>query len=333
MNDIQFNSANTRIRTYETQLLDKPQMERLITSKNAQEAYSILQETVYGDFIEEHSKVHDFEDVLLAELQRVYQNLYQLTPIKEVVDFFALKYDYQNLKVLVKSAYTKQDFSDLLVPIGTVALSSLKELVATRKSTYLPQVFVSCIQEVFDFIENYHEIQSIDIIFDNHYWQQLLEISRSKNYQLFEELVKRNIDIFNISTALRSQLMGRKRGFINAVLAEGGHLPQDEILEAITNSLDDFAAYLQQSPYQQLMTKSYEELSEKKTLNTFDLLKDNFVMAKLKEQKIVPFGPAAMIGYLYAKEIESKNLRIIMIGKINKIPDEKIRERVRDTYV
>ena len=61
--------------------------------------------------------------------------------------------------------------------------------------------------------------------------------------------------------------------------------------------------------------------------------KDNFLMAKLKEQKIVPFGPAAMIGYLYAKEIESKNLRIIyLIGKINKVPEEILRSRVRDTY-
>ena len=55
-------------------------------------------------------------------------------------------------------------------------------------------------------------------------------------------------------------------------------------------------------------------------------------MGKLKEQKIVPFGPAAMIGYLYAKEIESKNLRIILIGKINKVPEEILRSRVRDTY-
>ena len=55
-------------------------------------------------------------------------------------------------------------------------------------------------------------------------------------------------------------------------------------------------------------------------------------MGKLKEQKIVPFGPSAMIGYLYAKEIESKNLRIILIGKINKVPEETLRSRVRDTY-
>ena len=53
---------------------------------------------------------------------------------------------------------------------------------------------------------------------------------------------------------------------------------------------------------------------------------------KIERTKIVPFGPAAMIGYLYAKEIESKNLRIILIGKINKVPEEILRSRVRDTY-
>jgi len=91
-------------------------------------------------------------------------------------------------------------------------------------------------------------------------------------------------------------------------------------------------AYLQGTPYKELINHSYEELVEKKTLNTFDIRKDNFLMAKLKEHKIVPFGPSALAGYLYAKEIESKNLRILLIGKINKVPEEILRSRVRDSY-
>ena len=47
----------------------------------------------------------------------------------------------------------------------------------------------------------------------------------------------------------------------------------------------------------------------------------------------MPFGPSAMLGYLYAKESEIKNLRLIFIGKINKIPVEILRSRVRETYV
>ncbi|EPH94702.1 ATP synthase, subunit C [Enterococcus faecalis 13-SD-W-01] len=333
MKDIQFNAVNTRIRTYEGRLLSKQFYERMFAAKEAEEIYQILQETAYGDFIDETTKVHDFEEVLIAELKRTYDTLYEITPDRSIIDLFTVKYDYQNLKVLVKAAYTKKDLSDLLVPIGSLPLKILKELVNVRHSEEASEQMNACIEEVFQYIEDYHESQSIDIIFDNYYWEQQSAAAKKENRQEIQQLIQRNIDIFNISTALRSHLMGRKKGFISAVLADGGNLPAEEILSAITASLDEFVEYLRQTRYQNLINKSYEEITTKKTLNDFDLLKDNFLMARFKEQKIVPFGPAAVLGYINAKEMEIKNLRILLIGKINKIPEEILRKRVRDSYV
>lgn len=332
MEDIQFNTGNARIRTYEAQLLGKNRLERMLFSNSAKEAYSLLQETVYGDFIEENDRVHDFEEVLIAELKRVYETMYQLTPDKTIVDLFALRYDYQNLKVLVKSAYMKKDFSDFLVPIGTVSLQVLQDLVNTRKSELVQQPMVDCVQEVFSYMENYHEIQSLDIIFDNHYMQHLAFIGSNHTDQLIKQMVVRQIDLYNISAVLRSYAMQRKRGFIRAVMAEGGSLPEEKILETLSASLETFVDYVRNSQYQRLIESSYEEWQEKKTLNTFDLRKDNFLTEKLKEQKIVPFGPSAMLGYIYAKEIESKNLRIILVGKINNVSEDVLKDRMRESY-
>ena len=44
-------------------------------------------------------------------------------------------------------------------------------------------------------------------------------------------------------------------------------------------------------------------------------------------------GPEPVIAYLLAKENEIKIIRIIMVGKINRLPTEEIRERLRDVYV
>ncbi len=52
------------------------------SAASAEEIYGMLQETVYGDFINEDDRVHDFEQVLMAELKRVYETMYQLTPEK-----------------------------------------------------------------------------------------------------------------------------------------------------------------------------------------------------------------------------------------------------------
>ncbi len=67
MDDIQFSSANVRIRTYESRLLTKNTFDRMMAAKEAEDSYSILQETTYGDFIEDEDEVRDFEQVLIAE--------------------------------------------------------------------------------------------------------------------------------------------------------------------------------------------------------------------------------------------------------------------------
>ena len=40
-----------------------------------------------------------------------------------------------------------------------------------------------------------------------------------------------------------------------------------------------------------------------------------------------------VIAYIYAKETEIKVVRIIMVGKLNNMAGEVIRERLRDIYV
>lgn len=333
MKDIQYSSANVRIRTYEGRLLDRSVFDRLLSVERASDLYSILLETPYGDFIDEKTSKHDFEEVLLLEEKRTFDLAYELAPLKAVVDIFTLKYDYHNLKVLVKSWYTKEDLSDLLLPFGAFDRNLLKELVQTRTHKEAPQVLIDCLEEVFSYIEDYEEVQGIDIIFDNYYWRHFLEVAEASKEADFIELAQRMIDLFNLSTILRSYMMGRKKGFMNAVVAEGGTLPTEQLVSHIQRSLADFGAYLKSTPYGSVSDVVIEGLKTTGTLNHFDMLKDDFTMRYFKEKKMIPFGPSAILGYLYAKETEIKNLRMIFIGKVNKVPVEKLRSRVRDSYV
>ncbi|MDN6639210.1 MAG: V-type ATP synthase subunit C [Tetragenococcus sp.] len=333
MDDIQFSTANVRIRTYESRLLTQNTFDRMLATSEPEEAYSILQETTYGDFIEDNNDVRDFEKALIAEKKRTFDMIYNITPVKSIVDLIALQYDYQNLKVLVKQDYTQEDFSEYLVPMGSVSLPVLKNLVNLRQSDQVDPIMNQCIQAVFQYIEDYEEIQAVDIIFDNYYWDHMVELSHSENSTIIERLVQRNIDVFNISTILRSYLMGQKKGFITAVLQKGGTLDPQKMADEISSSLENFMNYMEQTSYEPLLADSYDEITQEKKLTGLDLNKDNFLMRRLKEEKMVPFGPQAILGYLFAKEVEIKNLRMILVGKINRIPEETLQGRVRESYV
>ena len=63
-----------------------------------------------------------------------------------------------------------------------------------------------------------------------------------------------------------------------------------------------------------------------------DLETDNAFINRIKDAKLEVFGPLPIIAYLYAKENEVKNLRLILVGKENNLPISAIRERMRMNY-
>ena len=56
-------------------------------------------------------------------------------------------------------------------------------------------------------------------------------------------------------------------------------------------------------------------------------------MDLIKSQKSNPFTVAPIFSYILAKQNELKAVQIILSGKKNNLPDELIRERIRDLYV
>lgn len=53
----------------------------------------------------------------------------------------------------------------------------------------------------------------------------------------------------------------------------------------------------------------------------------------IQPQKYNPFSVGPLVAYVLARENEIKTVRIILSGKQNGLPEESIRERVREMYV
>lgn len=127
MDSMVFTQVIPRIRVLETKLLDKTKLERIIDSSSGEEALKILGETEYSNVMGNVKRIEDYEEILSSELKRVYKLLYEISPIRSVVDVMSIKYDYHNIKVLIKEKILNKDFSNMLVPVGKVDISKLKK--------------------------------------------------------------------------------------------------------------------------------------------------------------------------------------------------------------
>ena len=71
----------------------------------------------------------------------------------------------------------------------------------------------------------------------------------------------------------------------------------------------------------------------KQSLSAFERWCDNLMIQRIRPQLYNAFGIGPLAAYILARESEIKSVRIVLSGKKNHLPDQSIRERVRETYV
>lgn len=332
MDVMKFTQAVSRIWVLETKLLDKPKVERMIEAQSASEALRILNETEYSNVSANIKRPEDYEEILTAELKRVYDLVYEISPIKEVVKIMSLKYDYHNIKVLLKGKVLGKDFSSMLIKLGNIDLQEIKRKIDGDNLKSLNGTLGKGVQEAMKVFEETKDPQKIDIIIDKYMYKELVEIKNSLNYKFIDNLVKAMIDSTNIRTLLRIKKQKKGRDFASEVIVDGGAIESSKLIALLNESPENIMSKLQSTIYSDLVKEGFEGYIATESASLLEKLSDNYIMDLMKDSKLVTFGPEKILSYIYAKETEIKIIRIIMVGKLNNIAEEVIRERLRDIY-
>lgn len=333
MNRMDFSQAVIRIKVLEKRLLTRARLERMADAENLEEVMKILGETEYQQHLGNLKRVEDYEQVLALEMKRVYHLMDELTGEKVIKDLLAMKYDYHNLKVLVKEKISGKPLSHLLVPYGVRDMGKVKTALATGDYRELEEPIREALLQVLSDYEKTEDPQRIDILLDRFYYEHLGQIAKETKIPLFEEYVKNLVDFANVRTLIRVKKMDKDLKFLEEVLLPGGNIERETLLYAIHDSLDTIMVKLKNEKLAKPILLGLEAFRKTGRLSEFEKIADNELMNLNKGSKNVIFGPEPLFSYLHAKEAEVKALRIIMVSKINKLSPETIRERLRDLYV
>ncbi|KEH99620.1 V-type ATP synthase subunit C [Clostridium botulinum] len=333
MNNITYVQAVPRIRAVENKLLDKAKIQRLLDSTSASEAFKVLKETSYGLIMGEIKRPEDYEIVLNKELKKLYFFMYEISPQKDLIDIMCIKYDYHNIKVLLKSKILQKDFKEILMPIGTINVNNLTNWILNEEYKELPELMKESIKKsMYEFKED-NDPQKIDTIIDKYlYMDMLMRAKRLDNCYILKFL-KINIDLANIRTLVRVKKQNKSRKFLENVLIDGGSIQLEELLDIYNLNIESISSKIQYTDYVDVIRVGIEEYIKTENLKVFERLCDNFIMNFIKDAKYISFGPEPLISYILAKENEIKIIRIIMVGKLNNIDPQVIKERLREIYV
>lgn len=333
MDKMDFIQAVTRTRVLEKRLLSGVRIDRMVEARDAEEALKILGETEYGSVVANISRPEDYEKALTAELERVFKLMREVSGKQIIVDLKALKYDYHNLKVMVKEKELDQDLSHLYIPIGITDFSKVKSAYIAGNLRNVEGEIREAIEGVtLDYATN-ADPQRIDMVLDRYYFNHLYKLAKETGIKLFIEYVEDTIDFTNIKTLIRLKRQGKDVGFLKEALLPHGKIDEDAILLSLNESIDTIINKFKNYRIGPGLKTGLERYEETNKLSDMEKAVDNYLMNMNKSSKNVIFGPEPIFSYLIAKEAEIKVVRIIMVSKLNKLSPDAIKERLRDLYV
>ena len=334
--------ANGIIKKLEKGLLNKDILDRMIKSSDAVSALKILTESDLNDYSFDLNNPADFEHSLNQELLHTYdiiKNISKVSTFNFLYFTFASKYDFHNIKILIKSKYLKKDISnELFSPIGTIDIEKLNLAIKDEKYEDIPNSFEFLIKKTFSEYSKFKDPEIIDFILDKERYimifNKIKEVEIIETEELFlRRFIKINIDLNNIISCIRAKIRGERKSFAKEFIIPEGDFKIENIVEIYDSPLSSWFEKLIHTDYKDIVELGVNYFQKNNSLMELEKLRDNFILNFSKIGKYVTFGIEPLVGFITAKENDIKNIRIILSGKLNKLSPDQIKERVRDTYV
>jgi len=162
-----------RIRALETRLLTPGQIERMANAYDFEAAFGVLSETVYSEILPRLKSSFDFEDLCQLELLSLKNLMDRIAPENEILKVFFRKYDYLNLKILLRSLLVKAEDITIYSKVGTIPFEKLKTYVFEGLRDLDEKEIIEAIDAAKANYEQDKDPANLDIFLDKHYFSYL----------------------------------------------------------------------------------------------------------------------------------------------------------------
>lgn len=354
MNKDDYISASISTRMYEKNLLTRTDLERLNDYDSLREVLNQLNETIYRGSINDLDRPEEYEKILKDELKRVYKVIEDIAPDKEIIDYMKEKYIFHNLKVLVKELIQDKDYSSLYLEMGDIDLAYIKKnlIKEDRKSNFFDKVaslssdkeddlgkdsrdlYLDYAQKALSTYGETKNPQDIDISLDKSYYEKLLLDAKALDLDTLIDFTRETIDLINLKSLLRVKSQGEDMETLEKTLIEGGFIEPIKFKEYFSYEINQLIGSLSNAKVGGYVKDSLkDDLDLDDNILALEKAIDSHMTDYTRDSKMITFGPEVLMNYVISKETEIKNLRILLVSKLNKLDKEFTLEKLRKSYV
>lgn len=322
MPEKQYIYAVARIRSKELQLLDDQFINQLMAAPGYNECLKLLLDKGWAK-----EGITELEQMLKHEQEETWDFISDLVEDMSVFDVLLLPKDYHNLKAAIKMVYTGSEDENIFLNHGSIDAGTILEAVKSQDFTLLPEHMRTAAGEAYRVLTETGDGQLCDLIIDKAALEAIYSAGKEQSDEVLKLFAEMKTASANIKIAVRAQRTGKSLEWIQRALAPCDTLDVEVLARAAVSGFDETCEYLMQTEY----AEGVDEL--KRSLSHFERWCDDRLIQRIQPQKYNPFTLGPLAAYLLARDNEIKTVRIILLGKLNEISEEAIRERLRIMYV
>jgi V/A-type H+-transporting ATPase subunit C len=233
----------------------------------------------------------------------------------------------------IHTPVTLQQLQPLLQQPSTIPPEVMFTALRSQKTAELPPELVAAAAEASGrYLQNY-DVSEIDIYLDQTQAIMFSAAAAKVENDFFRDYVSLRSDLANAGMLLRTRFLHSGVDYLARVLLPGGQIPVARLLELYEAPVEDIIAALSTTRLAGLAETVEHFAQGGEAIARFSQAQDEVLIRFVQNAKRILRGPEAIIGYLIAREMEIRTIRIIITCLRNDIPIEKARELARLTYL
>lgn len=321
---IRYGFASGKARVLETRVFGRSTFERLLDAPTFADQKRMISDTPYGRYLEGVETSEGVERAMLEALDGFYAFLSEADLPEPVVRFFRVRHDYAAMRSAWKAHELGAGHETLPYRLGTV-----DPAVFAAPPAEWPEPFASVVSEIAASRgkDAPPDRSTADAIIDRAMFADMARCAKESRSEFLRGLVAMLADTANARSLVRARLSGRTAVEAGAGLVPGGAASAKTLMGLYVLSPADLAQRL--AGLSGLSGVPAAELADPSRL---DVVTDEVVVRYLRVARAVPVGPEPVIAYVLAREAEVAAVRTMLMGRLAGLPNELLRERLRESY-
>lgn len=324
----------------ESKIVTSEHVDSMVKASNIQEVLRIIADTDIGSYLEE-VPAKDFQDI--DECLWVYfgQCLYRLQWLEfmpadmlKILSAYVAKYDAFNIKAALQSILTAKKAK--MIPVGVIHdCGVLDELSRAEDLDSIVELLNECeLGQYVPALEGHKGNGGVkskllaEAELDNEYYKNMLNaVTNIGDGAVLLRVFGFIIDLTNLQIILRAMLEGIESEAARYIIS-GGYMVSSEVAEALLSlKLTDVPSRLEHTQYRDAAQEILSSYERTRSITVVDEIIDKHKF-RLAKELLSPrvLSPLVVAWYLILKEIEIRNMRLILKAIVDNISVQEVKK-------